>query len=114
MWVTKLLISQVKKRIFCPKLAFLVNFGQAMQAYSVPCWWLVVVARGLYLARHLFTLSLLHFHYHYQVCCVRRDNDQRKEKPPTSGKSEDEDLASHEEKEDVSNNDDEDGIDEKL
>jgi len=46
MWVTKLLISQVKKRIFCPKttkfgpkLAFLVNLGQAMQAYSVPCWW---------------------------------------------------------------------------
>ena len=46
MWVTKLLISPVKKRIFCPKttkfgpkLAFLVNLGQAMQAYSVPCWW---------------------------------------------------------------------------
>ena len=46
MWVTKLLISQVKKRIFCPKttkfgpkLAFLVNLGQAMQSYSVPCWW---------------------------------------------------------------------------
>ena len=44
MWVTKLLIFQVKKRIFCPKttkfgqkLAFLVNFGQAMQAYSMPC-----------------------------------------------------------------------------
>ena len=43
--VTKLLISPVKKRIFCPKttkfgpkLAFLVNLGQAMQAYSVPCW----------------------------------------------------------------------------
>ena len=40
MWVTKLMISQVKKRIFCPKttkfgpkLAFLVNLGQAMQAY---------------------------------------------------------------------------------
>ena len=40
------MISQVKKRIFCPKttkfgpnLAFLVNLGQAMQAYSVPCWW---------------------------------------------------------------------------
>ena len=38
MWVTKLLISEVKKRIFCPKttkfgpkLAFLVNLGQAMQ-----------------------------------------------------------------------------------
>ena len=60
MLVTKLLISPVKKRIFCPKatkfgpkLAFLVNLGQAMQAYSVPCWWLW---RGLYLARHLFTL----------------------------------------------------------
>ena len=46
MWVTKLMISQVKKRIFCPKttkfgpkLAFLVNLGQAMQAYLVPCWW---------------------------------------------------------------------------
>ena len=23
-----------------PKLAFLVNLGQAMQAYSVPCWWI--------------------------------------------------------------------------
>ena len=22
-----------------PKMAFLVNLGQAMQAYSVPCWW---------------------------------------------------------------------------
>ena len=48
MWATKLLISPVKKRIFCPKttkfgpkLAFLVNLGQAMQAYSVPCWWVV-------------------------------------------------------------------------
>ena len=37
MWVTKLLISTVKKRIFSPKtskfgpkLAFLVNLGQAM------------------------------------------------------------------------------------
>ena len=46
MWVTKLLISPVKKRIFCPKttkfgpkLAFLINLGQAMQVYSVPCWW---------------------------------------------------------------------------
>ena len=46
MWVTKLLISPVKKWIFCPKttkfgpkLAFLVNLGQAMQAYSMPCWW---------------------------------------------------------------------------
>ena len=44
MWVTKLLISPVKKMIFCPKttkfgpkLAFLVNLGQAMQAYSIQC-----------------------------------------------------------------------------
>ena len=48
MWVTKLLISPVKKRIFCPKttkfgpkVAFLVNLGLAMQAYLVPCWWVV-------------------------------------------------------------------------
>ena len=34
MWVTKLLISPVKK------LAFFVNLGQAMQADLVPCWWL--------------------------------------------------------------------------
>ena len=46
MQVTKLLISPVKKRIFCPKttkfgpkLAFLVHLGQAMQAFSVS-WWL--------------------------------------------------------------------------
>jgi len=46
MWVTKLLIFPVEIRIFCskttkfgPKLAFLVNLGQAMQASSVPCWW---------------------------------------------------------------------------
>ena len=24
---------------FSPKLAFLVILGQAMQAYSMPCWW---------------------------------------------------------------------------
>ena len=44
MWVTKLLIFPVEIRIFCPKttkfgpkLAFLINLGQAMQAYSMPC-----------------------------------------------------------------------------
>ena len=40
MWVTKLLISPVQKGFFAqkrPKLAFLVNLGQAMQAYSMPC-----------------------------------------------------------------------------
>ena len=46
MWVTKLLIFPVEIRIFGPittkfgpKLAFLVNLGQAMQAYPVPRWW---------------------------------------------------------------------------
>ena len=64
MWVTKLLISPVKKRIFCPKttqfgpkLAFLLILGQALPAQLVPCrwvgWWLW---HGLYLARHLFSL----------------------------------------------------------
>ena len=44
MWVTKLLIFPVEIRIFCPKttkfgpkLAFLVDLGQAMQAYSMHC-----------------------------------------------------------------------------
>ena len=42
MWVTKLMIFQVKKRIFCPKttkfgpkMAFLVNLGQALLAHLV-------------------------------------------------------------------------------
>ena len=46
MWVQKLLLPPVRIRIFGlktakfgPKLAFLVILGQAMQAYSVPCWW---------------------------------------------------------------------------
>ena len=65
MWVTKLLISPVKIRIFCPKttkfgpkLAFLVNFGPGHAGLfgALLVGQLVVVARGLYLARHLFTL----------------------------------------------------------
>ena len=69
MWVTKLLVSPVKKRTFCPKttgfclkLAFLFiagSFGALLVG------WLFVVARGLYFARHLFTfcmyLSFTHF-----------------------------------------------------
>ena len=61
MWVTKLLIFPGKIRIFCPKtsnfglkLAFLFiagSFGALLVGQ------LVVVARGLYLARHLFTLQ---------------------------------------------------------
>ena len=66
MWVTKLLISQVKKRIFCPKLAFLVNLGQAMQAYSVLCWWVGwwlwragCISQDTYLL-YMISLSLWH------------------------------------------------------
>ena len=46
MRVTKLLISPVKIRFFCPrttkfgpKLAFVFILGQAMPAHLVPCWW---------------------------------------------------------------------------
>ena len=75
MWATKLLISPVKKKIFCPKTtkygpkwAVLVNFGQEMQAYSMPCWWVGVwLCRGPYLARHLFTLSLPQKH---RICLL--------------------------------------------
>ena len=61
MWVTKLLISPVKIRIFCSKtskfglkLAFLPGLVGLFGALLVG--WLVVVARGLHLARHLLTL----------------------------------------------------------
>merc|ERR1711922_14311 len=46
MLVPKLLLTPIKIRLFGPKTAkfgpksaFLVILGQAMQAYSVPCWW---------------------------------------------------------------------------
>ena len=61
LWLTKLLISPVKNWIFCPrtskfgpKLAFLPDLPGSFGALLVG--WLVVVARGPYLARHLFTL----------------------------------------------------------
>ena len=58
MWVTKLLISLVKIWL---KIVFLFILGQALLAHLVPLvGWLVVVARGMYLARHLFTLLFLH------------------------------------------------------
>ena len=62
MWVTKLLISPVKKRIFCPKTT---QFGPKL-AFFVHCRliWCPVGGLaggygGLYLARHLFTLLIL-------------------------------------------------------
>ena len=73
MWVTKLMISPVKKRIFCskttkfgPKLAFLVNLGQAMQDYSVPClwvgWWLWCagcISQNTYLLHYIGLMILV-------------------------------------------------------
>ena len=65
MWVTKLLISPVKKRIFCPKndqigpkIGIFGQFGPGHAGFFGPLLVgrLVVGARGLYLARHLFTL----------------------------------------------------------
>ena len=57
MWVTKLLISPVKKRIFCPKTTKFGIFGQFGPGHAgLFGALLVVVAHGLYLARHLFTL----------------------------------------------------------
>ena len=65
MWVAKLLISPVKFRIFCPrttkfgpKFAFLPGLVGSFGALLVG--WLVVVARGLYLARHLLTLYVIY------------------------------------------------------
>ena len=76
MWLTKLLISEVKKRIFCqkttkfgPKLAFLVNLGQAMQGYSVPClwvgWWLWpagCISQDTYLLYLYITIGMIQTH----------------------------------------------------
>ena len=74
--------SSQKKRNFCPKttkfgpkLAFLPGLAGSFGALLVG--WLVVVARGLYLARHLFTLYFIdccntffgnHCHHHYNCC----------------------------------------------
>ena len=68
MWVTKLLISQVKKKDFLPqndqiwpKIGIFGQFGPGHAGFfgALLVGQLAVVARGLYLARHLFTLSLL-------------------------------------------------------
>ena len=71
MWVTKLLISPVEIRIFCPKtskfglkFAFLAGLAGSFGALLVG--WLVIEARRLYLARHLFTLLYVLVN---QECC---------------------------------------------
>ena len=52
MWVTKLLISPAKIRIFTtkfgPKLAFLFILRQALPAHLVLCWWVGCGARAVY------------------------------------------------------------------
>ena len=65
MWVTKLLIFPVEIRIFLPqndqiwpKIGIFGQFGPGHAGFfgALLVGRLVVVARGLYLARHLFTL----------------------------------------------------------
>ena len=67
MWVTKLLISQVKKKDFLPqndqiwpKIGVFGQFGPGYAGLfgALLVGRLVDVARGLYLARHLFTLFI--------------------------------------------------------
>ena len=66
MWVTKLLISPVKKGFFAPKRPNLApnwNFCPLL-AHLVPCWWVRWwLWCGLYLARHLFTLLYIYYVY---------------------------------------------------
>ena len=65
MWVTKLLITPVKKKDFLPKndptwpeIGIFVHLGPGLAGSfgALLVGWLVVVVHGLYLARHLFTL----------------------------------------------------------
>ena len=66
MWVTKLLISPGKKDVLpqnvqiWPKTGIFGQFGPGHAGFfsALLVGRLVVVARGLYLARHLFTLLL--------------------------------------------------------
>ena len=70
MWVTKLLISPVKTKDFLPKsdqiwpkIGIFGQFGPGHAGLfcALLAGRLVVVARGLYLARHLFNLYYLNF-----------------------------------------------------
>ena len=64
MWVSKLLLSPVRIKIFAkndqiwPNIGFFGHFGPGLAASlgALFVGWLVVVLRGLYHARHLFTL----------------------------------------------------------
>ena len=52
--------------------------GQVMQVFSVPCWWVGwwLGPRGLYLARHLFTLL---YHRFRSLLCQHRKTSQSTE-----------------------------------
>ena len=62
MWVTKHFISPVKIRSFFdqiwPEIGIFVHFGPGLEGSfgAQLVGWLVVVACGLYIARHLFTV----------------------------------------------------------
>ena len=82
MWVTKLLISQVKKKDFLPKndqiwpkTGIFGRFGPGPAGFfgALLMGQLVVVARGLYLARHLFTLC---------YCFNKWDSHSSSKNPP--------------------------------
>ena len=79
MWVTKLLISPVKKKDFLPKndqiwpkIDIFGQFGPGHAGLfgALLVGRLVAVVRGLYLARHLFTL------FQTRICAYLRSNNQ--------------------------------------
>ena len=80
MWVTKLLIFPVEIKIFCPKmtkfgpkLAFLVNLGQAMQAYSMPCYGSVGGCGARAVSRKTPIYFIFIFVYVFVTLFCRRD-----------------------------------------
>ena len=81
MWVTKLLISPVKKRIFCPKLAFLVNFNiQCPVGWSVGGCGARAVSRKtpiyfMYLIFWSVGGGKLFAFYHFRCVNSRREDD---------------------------------------
>ena len=79
-WVAKLLISPVKIRIpkndqIWPEIGIFVHFGPGLAGSfgSLLVRWLVVVVRGLYLARHLFSLCIL-FTLHFLTISTDKVN----------------------------------------
>ena len=83
MWVTKLLISQEKKKDFLPqndqiwpKIGIFGQFGPGHAGLfsALLVGRLVVVVRGLYLARHLFNLFFRIIDRHYMTQEIRTHN----------------------------------------